>query len=118
MALRRAIHALGLRYRVHRRPIPDLRRTADVVFMSARVAVFVDGCFWHGCEVHRNLPASNRDWWAAKIAYNRRKDADTNARLLAADWLPIRVWEHDDPVEAAHAIAVVVSQRSGNTRPK
>ncbi len=112
MAVRRAVHALGLRYFVSRRPLPELRRTADLVFPRARVAVFVDGCFWHGCPEHGKVQHQENTWyWPEKIASNMRRDADTNARLEAAGWLPIRIWEHDDPGGAAARIGDHVRER-------
>src|SRR5512132_850639 len=72
-AVRRAVHALGLRYRVSVRPEPTIRRTADLVFTRARVAVFIDGCFWHGCPEHASWPKANADWWRAKIEANQRR---------------------------------------------
>ena len=100
---RRALHAAGLRYRVHRQPLPGLRRTADVVFPRARVAVFVDGCFWHGCPEHGRRHHRVNDWyWPAKIERNIRRDRDTDARLADAGWSVVRIWEHE-PTDAAVA---------------
>lgn len=102
MALRRELHRLGLRYFVHRRPLPDLRRQADIVFPKAKVAVFVDGCFWHGCQDHGRREHRTNGWyWPEKIARNRARDTDTNARLEESGWRYLRIWEHDDPVVAA-----------------
>lgn len=109
LSLRRRLHGMGLRYRVHVRPQPDLRRVADVVFPRALVAVFVDGCFWHGCPAHGVRPRANGAWWAAKLDRNRTRDLDTTARLQAGGWTVIRVWEHDDPDEAAARIAAAVA---------
>lgn len=111
MAVRSALHRRGLRFRVHTRPLPDLRRTADVLFRSARVAVFVDGCFWHGCPEHGTQPAANHGYWAPKIARNRERDRETDALLLDAGWLPVRVWEHEDVNEATERIADTVHRR-------
>jgi DNA mismatch endonuclease (patch repair protein) len=108
MRIRRALHALGLRYRVHRRALPDLRREVDVVFRPARVAVFVDGCFWHGCRRHRQPVKANAPWWRDKILRNRVRDRDTNQRLLAAGWCVVRIWEHVDAGRAALTVARVV----------
>ena len=108
LALRRALHALGLRYRVHRRPIAGVRREADVVFTRARVAVFVDGCFWHGCPEHVTWPKTNPEFWRAKIETNRGRDRDTDARLAAAGWRVVRVWEHEDPATAAARVRAVI----------
>jgi len=112
LALRSAVHAAGLRYRVAARPLPDLRRTADLVFRSARVAVFMDGCFWHGCPVHHTKASANADYWAQKVEQNIKRDRDTDARLIAAGWLPMRVWEHEDPAEAAQRLLEVVRERA------
>ena len=111
MALRRALHASGLRYRVHRRPVKGVRREADVVFGPTRVAVFVDGCFWHGCPEHATWPKNNAEFWRRKIEGNRARDLDTDARLAEAGWVAVRVWEHEDPAEAAARIAVIVASR-------
>jgi DNA mismatch endonuclease (patch repair protein) len=108
VALRSELHRLGLRYRVDKSPVRGVRRRADVVFGSARVAVFVDGCFWHGCPVHGTWPKRNADFWRDKIETNRRRDADTDHRLGEEGWVSIRVWEHEDPVEAAESIAAAV----------
>jgi DNA mismatch endonuclease (patch repair protein) len=77
IALRSAVHRLGLRFRVAARPLPGMRRTADLVFRGPKVAVFVDGCFWHGCPLHFEPPKTNQDYWDTKIAGNRRRDSDT-----------------------------------------
>jgi DNA mismatch endonuclease, patch repair protein len=111
LALRRELHRRGLRYFVHRRPVPWLRRQADVLFPGARVAVFVDSCWWHGCPEHVTWPRANADWWRAKIGRNRERDADTNARLMEAGWLPIRVWEHEEPSKAAERIQLELARR-------
>jgi DNA (cytosine-5)-methyltransferase 1 len=110
--LRKHVHALGLRYRVNEKPLPDLRRNADLVFRTARVAVFVDGCFWHGCPSHARPTKSHTKWWAEKIAANMRRDVDTNRRLELAGWRVIRMWEHDDPAKVARRIERAVRGRS------
>ncbi|MDA0632263.1 very short patch repair endonuclease [Nonomuraea sp. MCN248] len=111
LALRRAVHSLGLRYRVATRPLPSLRRTADLVFTRAKIAVFLDGCFWHGCPTHQNAVMTNSHYWSEKIRRNTLRDQDTDSKLVAAGWTSIRVWEHDDPAEAALRIADVVRGR-------
>lgn len=93
------------------RPLPELRRTADIVFAGARVAVFVDGCFWHSCPEHGTEPSSNKAWWAEKLAKNVKRDADTDSRLAAAGWLVVRVWEHEDPAEASARVADSIRSR-------
>lgn len=109
LAVRRALHRMGLRYRVHVQPLPGLRRKADIVFTRARVAVFVDGCFWHGCPDHgRRRHEVNSWYWPDKIARNKERDNDTVARLRAAGWTVVRVWEHDPTAAAADRIADAV----------
>ncbi|MGA5701803.1 very short patch repair endonuclease [Peterkaempfera bronchialis] len=109
--LRSALHRRGLRYRVGVRPVSDLRRTADVVFTKARVAVFVDGCYWHGCPEHHRPAKKGAAFWQEKIAGNQARDAETNEALRDAGWLVIRVWEHEDPEQAAQEVAEVVRSR-------
>ncbi|MFG1606014.1 very short patch repair endonuclease [Actinoplanes sp. NPDC049265] len=113
LALRRAVHALGLRYFVSRRPIRAVRRTADLVFPRARVAVFLDGCFWHGCPVHHTVAKTNAEFWASKVETNRRRDRQTNAALREAGWTVVRVWEHDDPAEAALRVKEAIAAAPG-----
>ncbi|KOV84065.1 very short patch repair endonuclease [Nocardia sp. NRRL S-836] len=109
--LRRALFAAGLRYRVHRRPVKSVRREADIVFTSAKVAVFVDGCFWHGCPEHATWPKNNAEFWRTKIETNRRRDLDTDAKLADAGWLSVRVWEHESAATAAARVHEVVLGR-------
>ena len=117
LALRRAVHALGLRYYVNRRPIKAVRRTADLLFPKLKLAVFLDGCFWHGCPRHHTVAKTNASFWAEKVAANRRRDADTNERLMAQGWKVVRVWEHEPAAEAAARIAATVSAlRDGASR--
>jgi DNA mismatch endonuclease (patch repair protein) len=112
MALRRRLHARGLRYRVDMQPLPDLRRRADLVFGPTKVAVFVDGCFWHGCPQHGQRPTTaNTAYWTDKIAGNIRRDNETDAALIEAGWLPIRVWEHEDPKNVAELVETQVRRR-------
>jgi DNA mismatch endonuclease (patch repair protein) len=113
MTVRRRLHALGLRYRVDVPIVPGTRRRADIVFSRARVAVFVDGCFWHGCPEHgRRDHATNGWYWPDKIRGNVARDADTTERLEAAGWIVMRFWEHDDLVVAADDVARMVRGRS------
>ena len=108
MAVRSALHRRGLRYRISVRPESELRRTADVVFRKAKVAVFVDGCFWHGCPEHGTRPSTNRDYWKAKIEGNVARDADTTLRLEKSGWTVLRFWEHENPEEVADQVELAV----------
>ena len=112
LALRSAVHGLGLRYRVSARPLKDLRRTADLVFPKAKVAVFLDGCFWHGCPEHHTVAVGHAKFWADKLTGNIARDRNTDERLAEAGWISIRIWEHEDPQAAALRVReVVVSRR-------
>ena len=119
MAVRRAVHALGLRYRVDARPLDGLNRRADLVFTRAKVAVFIDGCYWHGCPQHGTTARTNSDYWGPKIERNRERDVDTDARLLQAGWEVLRFWEHEAPLDVARQISTVVkgqgSRRQNST---
>lgn len=117
-ALRSAAHRMGLRFYVDRAPLQARRRRADLVFPRARVAVYVDGCFWHGCPEHGTSPRHNAEYWRDKIARNRRRDADTNAQLRAAGWDVLRVWEHEDPGEAARRVAAMVWAKQSGSHPR
>ncbi|MEV5590944.1 very short patch repair endonuclease [Nonomuraea pusilla] len=104
VSVRKLLHARGLRYRVAW-PIPGMkRRSVDIAFTRVKVAVFVDGCFWHSCPEHATRPAANDTWWSEKLAKNVARDITTNEHLRQAGWRVIRVWEHEDPVEAADRI--------------
>lgn len=111
LRLRRALHALGLRYRVCARPLPDVRRTVDVIFRPTKVAVEVRGCFWHGCPTHYRAPAANSTYWAEKVDRNMRRDHDTAQRLHEAGWILEVVWEHENLDQAAQRIATTVAER-------
>lgn len=108
IALRRELHRRGLRYRIDA-PLPGIpRRRADILFTRAKVAVFVDGCFWHGCPHHGTQPKNNASWWQVKLEGNKARDADTNARLEANGWTVLRFWEHEDPLDAATDVEAAV----------
>jgi DNA mismatch endonuclease, patch repair protein len=106
--LRSELHRRGLRYRVNRRAAKDLRVRVDIVFGPARVAVFVDGCFWHRCPLHATTPKANRDWWMEKLEVNVARDRRNDEELRARGWNVMRVWEHEDPAEAADRISRAV----------
>ncbi|MEU6872309.1 very short patch repair endonuclease [Streptomyces sp. NPDC046751] len=108
--IRRLVHAQGLRYRVGAKPLPDLRRTADMVFRPTKVAVFIDGCYWHGCPEHYVPPKTNPGYWSDKVARNMARDRDTNQQLTDAGWTVLRFWEHESPGECADQIVLAVSR--------
>jgi DNA mismatch endonuclease (patch repair protein) len=114
IAVRRLLHSWGYRYRVDAQPLKGLRRRADVVFRGPKVAVYVDGCFWHGCPEHgkRNHRA-NADFWSEKIARNQSRDRHTDQLLVEAGWLVVRAWEHDDPEAVALQVVSAVKARRG-----
>ncbi|MFF0060805.1 very short patch repair endonuclease [Streptomyces sp. NPDC005279] len=109
--IRRLVHARGLRYRVCSRPLPDLCRTADLVFRPTKVAVFIDGCYWHGCPEHYVSPKTNPGYWSEKVLRNKERDRDTDAKLTDAGWLVLRYWEHEPSASCADEIAAAVLAR-------
>jgi DNA mismatch endonuclease (patch repair protein) len=112
MTVRKLLHAAGFRYRVAARPIPTLRRTADILFTRAKIAVFIDGCFWHGCPDHYVEPKSHVDYWRPKIERNMSRDLETTAQLEDAGWIVLRYWSH----ELSPTIAESVADRVRATR--
>jgi DNA mismatch endonuclease (patch repair protein) len=111
MMLRSALHRLGLRFRKdHPVRLPDRVVRPDVVFTRARVAVFLDGCFWHRCPVHGNVPRSNSDYWGPKLDRNVARDRLVNAALRQAGWTVVRAWEHEPPAEVAKRVARVLGR--------
>ncbi|WP_369375745.1 very short patch repair endonuclease [Promicromonospora sp. Populi] len=117
LALRKLLHARGLRYRIAARPLPALRRTVDLVFRRARVAVFMDGCYWHGCPEHYRVPKQHTGYWSVKIATNVERDRDTDTRLLEAGWTVLRFWEHEDPEECAQTAWEAVHRAIARAEP-
>jgi DNA mismatch endonuclease, patch repair protein len=110
LAVRRELFRMGFRYRTHRRPLPDLACRADIVFAGIRLAVFLDGCFWHGCPEHGRRPsktAKNRDWWLAKLDRNAARDRRNVERLASERWNSLRIWEHEETSVAVQRIALV-----------
>ncbi len=111
LELRRLLHRRGLRYRVGTK-VPGMpRRTIDIAFTTVKVAIFVDGCFWHGCPEHGTWPAANGDWWRAKILKNQARDRETTEHLTEAGWCVRRVWEHEQPAETADELVEIVRHR-------
>ena len=110
LAVRRRLHAAGLRYRVNARPEKDLRRTVDILFRPARVVVLIDGCHWHGCPEHYIAPKANGGYWSDKVATNRTRDAETTRVLTERGWLVLRFWKHEDPAVVAERIVTVVNE--------
>jgi DNA mismatch endonuclease (patch repair protein) len=112
VALRSALHAAGLRFRKdYRLDLGGVRFRPDVVFTRAKVAVFIDGCFWHSCPIHGTRPARNADYWLPKLARNVERDREQDTALAAHDWLSMRAWEHEAPAEVAERVRAVVSGR-------
>ncbi|MEU6144172.1 very short patch repair endonuclease [Streptomyces sp. NPDC047081] len=110
LAVRRLLHAAGLRYRVEY-PVPGMaRRRIDVAFTSVKVAVLIDGCFWHGCPEHATQPKSNAQWWRQKLDRNMARDRETSEHLASQGWTVLRFWEHTRPEKVAEAVRVVVDR--------
>lgn len=114
LAVRRILYAHGLRYRVDTRPVREIRRRADIIFQRQKLAVFIDGCFWHGCPDHgTRVFYTNSQYWEEKIRRNAARDLDTGAQLEAAGWRVLRFWEHVDPAVAASEIEAEVRKAAG-----
>lgn len=115
--LQSMLRSAGVRFTTDARPLPALRRTADIVLRRLKIAVFVDGCFWHGCPAHCTWPTHNRAWWRAKIARTRARDHDTDVQLRAAGWAVIRIWEHAVNPRAIQRILVHVAKQAHGHGP-
>jgi len=102
--LRSVLHRHGIRFRTHYRLVRLPRRSIDIALVRSKIAIFVDGCFWHGCPRHGTTPKANRAWWVKKIEANRIRDAQTNTILRRLGWKVVRVWEHDDLHAAAQRV--------------
>ncbi len=109
LALRHELFRLGFRYRIHYSPLASRRWKVDVAFPRHRLAVFIDGCFWHGCPQHHALPKSNVEFWRSKVLGNVGRDRKLDAMLSEQGWKVLRVWEHDDPEAAARLVASILS---------
>ena len=104
LTVRSALHHLGYRYRVDARPEKDLRTRADIIFRRQSIAIYIDGCFWHGCTTHYTTPTTNAAWWDDKIQTNRTRDQRATRDLEARGWTVLRIWEHTPPADAVHLI--------------
>lgn len=109
--LRRRIYAKGYRYLIHAKVVPGTRREADLAFRTSKVAVFLDGCFWHGCRDCKTIPKTNREFWRKKIDENRARDADTDRRLHEVGWISVRIWEHESLEDAVARVEAVLPAR-------
>ena len=108
LRLRRELHRSGLRYQVDFRGLPG---TPDIAFTRAKIAVFVDGCFWHQCPEHGTMPKANGDWWREKLDRNVERDRRVDGDLEKLGWIPIHVWEHEDPDLAADQVEQLWRER-------
>ncbi|MEV3946439.1 very short patch repair endonuclease [Streptomyces halstedii] len=116
VAVRKLLHASGYRYRLNERVPHMSRRTIDIAFTRAKVAVFLDGCFWHGCPDHATRPKSNAEWWRQKLDKNMARDAETTAHLVSEGWTVLRFWEHQPPSQVAEVVAEVVDRERSSRR--
>lgn len=107
VALRRELFRRGYRFRVDL-AVVGRRRRVDIAFTRRKVAVFVDGCFWHSCPVHATIPNSNRDWWVEKLAANVRRDRESDRQLEQLGWIVVRVWEHEPAAMAADRVEAAI----------
>ncbi|MGV9425239.1 very short patch repair endonuclease [Streptomyces sp. NPDC003656] len=118
LAVRRLLHAAGMRYRVEY-PVPGMaRRRIDVAFTRTKVAVLIDGCFWHGCPLHATQPKANAEWWRNKLDRNMARDRETTEHLTAQGWTVLRFWEHEAPEEVTARVRATVEQRLAERAPK
>ncbi|MFJ2226830.1 very short patch repair endonuclease [Streptomyces halstedii] len=116
VAVRKLLHASGYRYRLNERVPHMSRRTIDIAFTRAKVAVFLDGCFWHGCPDHATRPKSNAEWWRQKLDKNMARDAETTAHLVSEGWTVLRFWEHQPPAQVAEVVAEAVDRERSSRR--
>ncbi len=116
VAVRKLLHASGYRYRLNERVPHMSRRTIDIAFTRSKVAVFLDGCFWHGCPDHATQPKANAEWWRQKLDKNMARDAETTAHLVAEGWTVLRFWEHQPPIEVAKVVEEAVDRERAARR--
>lgn len=114
VALRRELYQIGLRYRIDFEVLKKPRRVADIAFPGRKIAIFVDGCFWHGCPEHASWPKRNAEFWRQKIETNQLRDVDTNERLRSLGWTVLRFWSHESPIDAAAVVADMVTMIDSN----
>jgi len=107
--VRKALFAAGIRYRKYWSVPGRRRRTIDIAMPGRRLAIFIDGCFWHGCETHKTVPRSNEAWWRAKLQENKRRDDETTEILVTQGWKVLRFWEHDEPSDVVAAVIHLIS---------
>lgn len=115
LEIRRALHALGYRFRVDYRMEASLRTRGDIVFTRRRLVVFVDGCFWHGCPEHATAPKTNAEWWKEKLAANVARDRRVDTQLTDRGWTVLRVWEHESVADAVVKIEAAAEANSRGT---
>lgn len=114
IALRAALHRLGYRFRKDLRfQVGGVRVRPDIVFTRRRVAIFIDGCFWHACPEHGTLPKNNREWWREKLRRNTERDHEKDEALDAQGWLVVHIWEHVPTADAADAVESLWRTRTG-----
>ena len=116
LAVRKILFGKGYRYRINCKPLKNLNRKADIIFIKYKLAIFIDGCFWHLCPKHGSIPNANRKYWENKLYTNVQRDKETNEILQNNGWIVLRFWEHDDPNYAANAIICEID-RIKSVRP-
>ena len=109
--LQSALEQVGVLFEVDVKPIDNLQRRADILIRDERIAIFVDGCFWHGCPIHGTQAKANAKFWADKINRNKERDLDTNRRLAEDGWTVLRIWEHEDPKQISNQVVELISIR-------